>query len=849
VITRFATLALLLAALPGQASEIPWESGDSVYIDEVTSLIIAGGGGWRAGYDVAVVRWDDDEYLDVIVAEPLADVEADEGIREDAGRIAVFLGPFDPRELGAEPGSPVTLDIEMAHLLIQGPALGRMGTRMLARPVGDDGPPLAVSLPGAVGLDDIPHGWTEAKLHGGEVWLLDPANPACQPPVADAEDCVHGKVWWDGLVTHDVDLNDHVISLPHDFGYELARMPDLDGDGVPELAITAGTTVFWDVLPALAPTVASGEVLVVSGQQVIDGLGGALTRAWRLSAGATDEWIRVMGNSIASHDEDDERDDIAIGSLAYGTNSSYAGAVFLVDPETLGEPTEDLTVSAGQYVSLNTDALQIQGHPVMPDDYEVYTLGHSVDIVAGGDLLVATATGWPATHGSTTAYFAVAELVWLPHALWAYDHGEAVSITMLEPWELIGDVNPVVSWTDPINYEVYYTALAVAEYWGPLLGDIWTAATECLPPVAPEDGAGQADCMLTFVRRLGWGQIALAEFPRGFLVPAEHGEALLLGEPLHDGGPGAAHVVTLPTDLWPGAPFHLEPGSPDIPTGDGWTVTSLLADGDALWLGHDLESADDLDGDGVRDLVVGAPGPLDDGSDEPTPGRVYVLLSTDYSDADGDGFSIADEDCDDADPANFPGQHEVCDGRDNDCDGVADDLLDFDKWYWDGDRDLHGDPEMPLETCDGPPADGWVGWADDCDDSDPTVHPGADELCDGLDNDCDGVVPADERDGDGDGYVVCEDWDGAAASIRSGGDCDDSRPGSNPAAAEVCDDRDNDCDDRVDDSISCPSGCGCTDAGHPLLAAAPLSLLLGLGRRRARHPRRSRGGLRPRSRR
>ncbi|MDP7693736.1 MAG: putative metal-binding motif-containing protein, partial [Vicinamibacterales bacterium] len=77
---------------------------------------------------------------------------------------------------------------------------------------------------------------------------------------------------------------------------------------------------------------------------------------------------------------------------------------------------------------------------------------------------------------------------------------------------------------------------------------------------------------------------------------------------------------------------------------------------------------------------------------------------------------------------------------------------------------------------------------DDCDDSAATTNPDATETCDGADNDCDGVVPADEADADGDGYAACA------------GDCDDGDPGTNPGATEVCDGIDNDCDGEIDEN-------------------------------------------------
>jgi hypothetical protein len=102
--------------------------------------------------------------------------------------------------------------------------------------------------------------------------------------------------------------------------------------------------------------------------------------------------------------------------------------------------------------------------------------------------------------------------------------------------------------------------------------------------------------------------------------------------------------------------------------------------------------------------------------------------------------------------------------------------------------DNDGDGVVPADEMDAD-GDGWLVCDGDCDDGEPTVFPGAPELCDGLDNDCDGVVPADEVDLDGDGWPVCA------------GDCDNWDPDRFPGNPEICDGLDNDCDGLGDEGL------------------------------------------------
>ncbi|MFT5480496.1 MAG: hypothetical protein ACI9NN_001464, partial [Bacteroidia bacterium] len=109
-----------------------------------------------------------------------------------------------------------------------------------------------------------------------------------------------------------------------------------------------------------------------------------------------------------------------------------------------------------------------------------------------------------------------------------------------------------------------------------------------------------------------------------------------------------------------------------------------------------------------------------------------------YQDKDKDGV-LSFMDCDDTDPSIYPNAPELCDGKDNDCNGFVDDNIPYYPYFADVDRDGYGSNQDSIVSCVFPAPKGFVTISGDCDDRKSTVYPGAVEVEDnGVDEDCNG---------------------------------------------------------------------------------------------------------------
>ncbi|MCK6529507.1 putative metal-binding motif-containing protein [Myxococcota bacterium] len=231
----------------------------------------------------------------------------------------------------------------------------------------------------------------------------------------------------------------------------------------------------------------------------------------------------------------------------------------------------------------------------------------------------------------------------------------------------------------------------------------------------------------------------------------------------------------------------VHPGAAEAPNGVDDDCDGLVDEGTTAY---------DDDGDGYCELSpctqAGVlPGDCNDVSSSVRPGATETADGIDQDcdglvdegtaayDDDGDGWTENAGDCDDANALVRPGATEVADGRDNDCDGTADEGTTA--------YDDDGDGYCETSPCTSP---GDVGG--DCNDASAGVRPGAAELANGIDEDCDGVVDEGTTvyDDDGDGWT------------EASGDCDDANAARFPYNSESRDGLDNDCDGTVDEGTT-----------------------------------------------
>ncbi|SET61129.1 MopE-related protein [Stigmatella erecta] len=391
---------------------------------------------------------------------------------------------------------------------------------------------------------------------------------------------------------------------------------------------------------------------------------------------------------------------------------------------------------------------------------------------------------------------------------------------------------------------------------------------------APASGGTAGKAYLLYGGAISSSSISLGTLPRFMGTPSDQAGAALLG-------PGDINADGF-NDVLIGAPGHTTntgavyvvygtaarfPASTALGVGARYTGPANGSEA-----GRALAALGDVDGDGAADFAVGAPGFTSNS------GAVYLILGHGprwwYPDNDNDRFgkdvgatrqcgepapnskqALVGGDCDDSDSSMNPHAPEVCDEgteKDNNCDGLKGDELGSGAggtktWARDGDGDkyIYYKTVTSTPTCAPPASTGWINFADtkgvECDppegttnpnfttDNDATIHQFAPEVCDNKDNDCNGAVDDDPAfwanwypDADKDTFGAKENAKKQCAApaghVSNDTDCDDTSNISYPGAPEICDTKDNNCNNTVDEGVLITYYRDADGDGHGVLA-------------------------------
>ena len=290
----------------------------------------------------------------------------------------------------------------------------------------------------------------------------------------------------------------------------------------------------------------------------------------------------------------------------------------------------------------------------------------------------------------------------------------------------------------------------------------------------------------------------------------------------------APFLIVLLTSCFPRSgrePQDTDSDTATVDTNTADTDTAVDTDSGVLDIDDD-GSPDDVDcNDADNSIHPGATEVCDD-IDQDCDGNADDGLSTAtyYADTDKDGYGNAAQtvadcavpagyvatsgDCADTNKAVHPGATETCDGVDTNCSGDESDATNTTTYYRDADVDTYGALGTSTKACSAP--SGHVVSSTDCLDSNKDVHPGATEVCNGIDDDCEGGI--DEglgaviyfADGDGDGYggsTTKSACSPPVGYVTTPGDCNDNSAAIKPGAVELCDGIDNNCTGGIDDGL------------------------------------------------